>query len=156
MPHNKARFENRQKIREHESVEVMNDYERKVAEFHKAFGQEEAEPLTVALLELRKKLIEEEVRELFDEMDGAIAAIGAGSAIPRPVMLNMLKEMADVQYVLSGMAVTFGFPMQEVFTRVHASNMSKLGVDGKPLKREDGKVLKGPHYHPPLLDDVIP
>lgn len=43
----------------------------------------------------------------------------------------------------------------EAYRRVHASNMSKLGDDGKPLRREDGKILKGPNYQPPVLDDLI-
>lgn len=42
----------------------------------------------------------------------------------------------------------------EAFRRVHASNMSKLGPNGKPIYREDGKVLKGPNYKPPALDDL--
>ena len=65
----------------------------------------------------------------------------------------MFKELADLQYVLSGMVVALGIPMQEVFRRVQASNMSKL-VNGKPLKREDGKVLKGPNYKKPDLSDL--
>lgn len=44
----------------------------------------------------------------------------------------------------------------EAFKRVHASNMSKLGDDGKPIKRADGKVVKGPNYKPPVLDDLVP
>ena len=43
----------------------------------------------------------------------------------------------------------------EAFARVHASNMSKLDDEGKPIKREDGKVMKGPNYKPPVLDDLI-
>jgi len=39
--------------------------------------------------------------------------------------------------------------------RVHVSNMSKLGPDGKPIRREDGKVLKGPNYQPPTLTDLV-
>lgn len=45
--------------------------------------------------------------------------------------------------------------IDEAFRRVHASNMSKLGDDGKPVRREDGKVLKGPNYQPPVLTDLI-
>ena len=45
--------------------------------------------------------------------------------------------------------------MPEAFRRVHESNMSKLGDDGKPLRREDGKILKGPNYKPPVLDDLL-
>lgn len=133
---------------------MQNDYERQVAKFHEAFGVDVARPMTPDLLRLRRDLLAEEMRELFVEIDAAIASLEAGQRVERSVYLNMLKEAADVQYVLSGMAVTFGWPLAEVFARVHASNMSKLRVDGKPLRREDGKVLKGPNYHPPILDDL--
>lgn len=43
----------------------------------------------------------------------------------------------------------------EAFDRVHASNMSKLGDDGKPIRREDGKILKGPNYREPDLTDLV-
>ena len=56
---------------------------------------------------------------------------------------------------LEGLARTFGLPADRVFDRVHDSNMSKLGNDGKPVRRDDGKVMKGPNYHPPSLDDLI-
>lgn len=134
---------------------LANDYERKVAEFHAAFETDIDRPMTADLLRLRKTLLAEEMRELFAEMDAAIAALDAGQEVERGVRLNMLKEAADVQYVLSGMAVTFGWPIAEVYARVHASNMSKLGDDGRPVRRADGKVLKGPRYHPPVLDDLL-
>lgn len=134
---------------------LANDYEQKVAQFHAAFETEINQPVTADLLRLRKTLLAEEMRELFEEMDAAIAALEAGQAIARPGAANMLKETADVQYVLSGLSVTFGWPIAEVYARVHASNMSKLGADGRPVRREDGKVLKGPGYHPPVLDDLV-
>jgi len=54
-------------------------------------------------------------------------------------------------------AITLFPPMvvYEAFVRVHKSNMSKLGLDGKPIKREDGKVMKGPNYAPPDLSDLV-
>ena len=67
----------------------------------------------------------------------------------------LTKELADLIYVTIGFAVTFGLPLVEVFERVHQSNMSKLGEDGKPIYREDGKVMKGPNYQPPKLDDLF-
>lgn len=133
----------------------QNDYEKKAAEFHRAFGVDVDKPMTADRLRLRRDLLAEEMRELFVEMDAAIAALERGEAIPRAVSLNLLKEAADVQYVLSGMAVTFNLPLSEAYDRVHASNMSKLDENGRPLRREDGKVLKGPRYHPPQLDDLI-
>ena len=45
--------------------------------------------------------------------------------------------------------------LEEALDRVHKSNMSKLGLDGKPIRRVDGKVLKGPNYKPPILNDLV-
>ena len=73
------------------------------------------------------------------------------------------KELADWNATLhlSGERVkeaeaVFGWDtIMEAFKRVHLSNMSKLGIDGKPIFREDGKVLKGPNYKKPYLTDLI-
>ena len=67
---------------------------------------------------------------------------------------NQLKELADLVYVCFQYAVARGWPLDEALDRVYHSNMSKL-VDGKPLRREDGKVLKGPNYEPPFLEDLL-
>lgn len=68
---------------------------------------------------------------------------------------NLLKELADLAYVTFGFAAEFGWDLDEALRRVHASNMSKLGEDGNPIYREDGKVLKGPNYEPPSLGDLV-
>ena len=70
----------------------------------------------------------------------------------------LLKELADLQYVLSGTLVSlspFFGDFDTAFNRVHASNMSKLGNDGHPVYRADGKVTKGPNYKPPDLKDLV-
>lgn len=66
-----------------------------------------------------------------------------------------LKELADLVYVTYGYANVRGWNLDEAVRRVHASNMSKLGDDGKPIYREDGKVLKGPNYKKPDLGDLV-
>ena len=66
-----------------------------------------------------------------------------------------LKELADLVYVWYQYAENIGWFLDEALDRVHVSNMSKLGKDGKPIYREDGKVLKGPDYEPPTLMDLI-
>ena len=66
-----------------------------------------------------------------------------------------LKELADLVYVCYQYAENMGWFLDEALDRVHASNMSKLGEDGRPIYREDGKVLKGPNYAPPNLTDLI-
>ena len=66
-----------------------------------------------------------------------------------------LKELADLVYVCFQYAENNEWDLEEALDRVHKSNMSKLGLDGKPIRRADGKVLKGPNYQPPELRDLI-
>ena len=66
-----------------------------------------------------------------------------------------LKELADLVYVCYQYAENLGWDLDEALHRVHASNMSKLDEDGKPIYRKDGKVLKGPNYAPPNLEDLV-
>lgn len=131
--------------------------EEYIKEFHEAFSLDLNENPTVKILQLRKTLIGEEVKELFSDIDEAIAHLEKGEEVPRELYLNMLKEMADVQVVLSGTSVALKplAKLEEAFVRVCESNMSKLGKDGKPIYREDGKVLKGPKYFSPDLSDLI-
>ena len=68
---------------------------------------------------------------------------------------DQLKELADLVYVCYQMAASQEWDLDEAMKRVHESNMSKLGEDGKPIYREDGKVLKGPNYAPPNLKDLV-
>ena len=68
---------------------------------------------------------------------------------------NELKELADLVYVCFQYAENMEWDLEEALDRVHKSNMSKLGLDGKPIRRADGKVLKGPNYQPPILTDLI-
>lgn len=89
---------------------------------------------------LRTRLVKEEAKEFLEEYN--------------PV--NILKELADLVYVSYGYAVSFGWDLDEAIRRVHISNMTKLDpVTGEPIFREDGKVLKGENYKPPVLDDLI-
>jgi len=68
---------------------------------------------------------------------------------------DCLKELADLVYVCYQYAENLGWDLDEALNRVHVSNMSKLGPDGQPIRREDGKVLKGPNYQPPTLIDLV-
>lgn len=68
---------------------------------------------------------------------------------------HLLKELADLVFVCYQMAALMKWDLDEAMRRVFESNMSKLGDDGKPVRREDGKVLKGPNYAPPVLTDII-
>ena len=137
---------------------MNNPREDSVREFHEVFGLTIGADPTVKLLQLRRSLIDEETQELFSDIDAAIAYLEKGEVVPHELYANMLKELADVQVVISGTAVALKplKELEEAFQRVHDSNMSKLGEDGKPLYREDGKVLKGPNYFEPDLSDLVP
>jgi len=63
--------------------------------------------------------------------------------------------LGDLDYVVQGANLVFGFPAVEVLDEIHRANMSKLGEDGKPLRRDDGKILKGPNYTPPDVLKVL-
>ena len=69
---------------------------------------------------------------------------------------EVLKELSDLVFVCYQFAAAYGLDLDTAMERVFESNMSKLGDDGKPIYREDGKVLKGPNYKKPKLDDLIP
>ena len=94
------------------------------------------------------RLIVEEFKE-FLEAEGMLYLDG-GKA-----QEDALKELADLIYVCYQYAENMDWFLDEALNRVHESNMSKLGEDGEPIYREDGKVLKGPNYKPPDLSDLI-
>ena len=96
----------------------------------------------------QKDLIVEEFKE-FLEADGMMFRHGKNA------QEETLKELADLVYVCYQYAENMNWFLDEALNRVHRSNMSKLGEDGKPIYREDGKVLKGPGYKPPDLSDLI-
>ena len=98
--------------------------------------------------ERQKDLIVEEFKE-FLEADGMLFRHG------KNVQYECLKELADLVYVCYQYAENMGWNLDTAMDRVHQSNMSKLGEDGNPILRDDGKVLKGPNYKPPTLTDLI-
>lgn len=151
---------------EYQVTETFDPYAL-VAEFIDAF---EANPPWF-------KLVEEELEEVLEAMAKDIESTTVQS------LANVLKETIDLQYVMCGVVINAsrqenpedispallggylevsaavaefvdGKTLQEVFRRVHQSNMSKLGEDGKPVRREDGKILKGPNYQPVDLTDI--
>jgi predicted HAD superfamily Cof-like phosphohydrolase len=112
-----------------------------VKEFHEAFNHPvENKPCISEYAQLRIDLIQEELDELTD-------------AIRVEDTEKILDALCDLQYVLDGAFLTLGFHRvkDKAFAEVHRSNMSKLGEDGKPIYREDGKILKGPNYSSPNL-----
>jgi predicted HAD superfamily Cof-like phosphohydrolase len=107
-----------------------------VREFHEAFGHPvNNTPTTPSHADraLRETLVKEEVYEFCEASEWYDVE-------------GVAKELADVLYVAYGAALVWGIDLDKVFAEVHRSNMSKLGEDGKPVLRDDGKVLKGPNY----------
>ena len=96
----------------------------------------------------QKNLIVEEFKE-FLEAEGSLFRDHPDA------QEETLKELADLVYVCYQYAENMGWFLDEALDRVHKSNMSKLGEDGKPIYREDGKVLKGPNYKLPTLTDLF-
>lgn len=70
-------------------------------------------------------------------------------------VVEVADAIGDFVYVILGRAVEMGLPMDEIFAEIHRSNLSKLGEDGKPIVREDGKILKGPNYTPPDIRSIL-
>jgi len=96
----------------------------------------------------QKNLIVEEFKE-FLEAEGLLFRKNLD------IESEALKELADLVYVCYQYAENMGWLLDEALDRVHLSNMSKLDSNGKPIYRDDGKVLKGPNYKPPTLTDLI-
>ena len=104
---------------------------------------------------LGMKLICEEFNELDAAVDYYLCPFGKEGSDTEEEKKQIVKELADLMYVCYWFAARVGIDINEAFTLVHESNMSKLGLDGKPIYRADGKVLKGPLYRKPDLTTVV-
>ena len=122
----------------------MTNFE-KVGLFMKTFGQEiknKQELSTKKINALRISLIEEELEELKD-------------AIKNNDLKEAVDALTDILYVTYGAGHAFGVNLDQCFDEVQNSNMSKLGLDGKPIYNEKGKVMKGPNYFKPDLSKFL-
>ena len=113
--------------------------------FRQIMGQPIATP-NECVHELQFNLIREEYGELDEAFEGELDETHSLS--------DQLKELCDLVFVCYQFAAARGWDLDTALTRVFDSNMSKL-VDGKPIKDDNGKVLKGPNYQPPILDDLL-
>jgi len=115
-----------------------------VRAFHRAFEQrvgDKPELPDPAERDLRVKLLREEFREYIDaETDHDIVEIA--------------DALADIIYIVCGTAVSYGIPLDDIFEEVHASNMAKL-VDGKVIRRADGKIQKPEGWEPPDIERIL-
>lgn len=129
----------------------MTNYE-KVREFMLLFQPHMVDqPMTDSLLQFRRTLNNEESSELQDAARNCQHEFWTGGDITAEKRKALVKELCDVLYVTYGFGVAFGIDLDKAFAQVHASNMSKVGEDGIPIRREDGKILKGPNYWEPDL-----
>lgn len=119
-----------------------------VAEFHQAFGLGISEApranLGAVTNQLRFRLMQEENEEYLE-------------AAANDDLIEVADALGDMLYILCGTILEHGLQhkIEEVFDAIQESNMSKLGADGKPIYREDGKVLKGPGYFTPDIPGVL-
>ena len=122
----------------------MTNFE-KVGLFMKTFGQDvktSASFSSKKITDLRLSLIEEELIELKE-------------AIENKNLTEVADALTDILYVTYGAGHAFGINLDVCFDEVQKSNMSKLGVDGKPIFNDKGKVMKGPNYFKPNFSKLI-
>jgi predicted HAD superfamily Cof-like phosphohydrolase len=116
-----------------------------VREFMDVFGQEVKDTPKLpkrSVQALRVKLIAEELKELRE-------------ALKDKDIVEVADALTDILYVTYGAGLAFGIDLDKCFAEVQRSNMTKLGGDGKPLYREDGKIKKGPNYEDPDLKTIL-
>ena len=126
----------------------MKDKILAVKEFHKAFKLDYLDKPKANLgtdkNRLRFNLMKEENEEYF-------------KAANNNDMVEVADALGDMLYILCGTIIEHGMEhkIDEIFREIQNSNMSKLGADGSPIYREDGKVLKGPNYFKPDIEGIL-
>lgn len=126
----------------------FGSFMEKVAEFHQVYGcpiNTSSKPSVAAMgdrVYLRLDLIQEE----FDELKVAVANTD---------VVEVADALGDLIYVICGFAIEAGISLDNVVDEIHASNLTKLGADGIPMVRDDGKILKGPNYVKPDIAAVL-
>ena len=126
----------------------MKNKIKAVHDFHSAFGLGIENTPTAQLPKeknlLRFNLMKEENEEYFE-------------AANNNDLVEVADALGDMLYILCGTIIEHGMQdkIEEVFNEIQRSNMSKLGADGNPIYREDGKVLKGPNYFKPNIKEIL-
>jgi predicted HAD superfamily Cof-like phosphohydrolase len=129
-------------------------------EFFDAYGIErpqDPQPRDTATVERCQNLIEEEFKEVVRELRKLVLHSQIGSPMEERLgtLGLLLKELADLRYVVEYAAVAHGLDIEGAYAEVHRSNMSKLGEDGQPIVRADGKILKGPNFEPADMSQFV-
>lgn len=115
-------------------MDFMNNFKQEV-KYNPEFPDEKVQKLRISL-------IEEELEELKE-------------AIENKDVVGVADALTDILYVTYGAGAAFGIDLDKCFEEVHNSNMSKLDRDGRPIYRNDGKILKGPDYFEPNLEKIV-
>ncbi len=129
-----------------------------VREFHLAFGVPVNDVPTVPSAEIRRlrlALIAEELQELATASGFRFNYSIADEPTSGVDLIEAADACGDLDYVVQGTNLAYGFPAARVVEEIHRSNMSKLDANGKPIYRADGKVLKGPGYFKPDIAKVL-
>lgn len=122
----------------------------------KLVGEEHDELLEAMALDVTDNTVQSLSNVLKEAADYLYVFSGLDLVLEKRGLMVTEEQIANVANLLAEVIDIFGEEVfEEAFRRVHASNMSKLGDDGKPVRREDGKVLKGPNYQPPVLTDLV-
>ena len=128
------------------TISQMKSNLEQAREFRNSFNVKDSKSMRSR--NMQKNLIVEEFKE-FLEAEGMLFRNS------KPLHEDAIKELSDLVYVCYQYAANMGWDLDEALRRVHESNMSKLDAGGKPIYREDGKVLKSKNYQPPTLTDLV-
>ena len=125
--------------------------------FREIFGQESLDNISRFGF-IKKNLWDMQLRLIAEEGQEFMAAADECFADPENTKRReeLIKELSDLVFVCYQFAATYGIDLDKAMQLVYESNLSKLDEQGKPIYREDGKVLKGPSYLPPDLADCLP
>ncbi|ROR71747.1 nucleoside triphosphate pyrophosphohydrolase family protein [Bogoriella caseilytica] len=148
------------------STPSPRDPEALVRQFHETYRLpvvDDAPEVSRERTHMRMALVAEEFAELVEAVYGKEAGSEVAAAYTRAVAaddgsrdtVETADALADLVYVIYGMALELGIPLADVLEEIQASNLSKLGEDGQPIYREDGKVLKGPGFFRPDVAGVL-
>ena len=127
---------------------MINKQLNSVKKFHQAFkiryNEKPTSDLPREIIDLRYKLMDEENKEYLE-------------AAYNDDMVEIADALGDMLYILCGTIISHGFQdkIEAIFNEIQRSNMSKLDEKGKPIYREDGKVMKGPNYFKPNLKKIL-
>ena len=126
----------------------LRDCIESVEEFHNSFGISNAytpvNSISDSDLNLRYNLMKEENEEYLQ-------------AAKEGDLVEIADALGDMLYILCGTILKHGLQdkIADVFVEIQRSNMSKLDINGKPVFREDGKILKGPNYFKPNIKEIL-